>query len=125
LCVKGEYSLNGDIDPSEPIILKHDLTHPLSIRLRVHRRFRQKHLHPFRIDFELLVESVVPEMSHVGPVLDDAVFHRLGHLEVGTVLGGFVADHQVTDGGRAEALFGSQDRTTDNGGEDWGMLASA
>lgn len=36
-------------------------------------------------------------MFHVGPVLDDPVFHRMGDLEERTVVGRFVPDHEVFD----------------------------
>lgn len=97
LSIQCEHGLNSDVDPSEPILLEHDLAHPQSIALRVHWRFGQQHLPPLGIHLQLLVECVVPQMLHVLPVLDDTVFHRMGNLEERTVFRGFVTDHEVFD----------------------------
>lgn len=67
---------------------------------------------------EFFVEGVGPEVAHVVPVADDAVFHWLGDLEVGALGGGFVTDHDVFDLYIADAFFGTEDGAPDDGWED-------
>lgn len=118
LRVKRQHGLNSHIYAFELILLKHDLNHPLSVGLWVHRRFCEQHFASARVNLEFLVKGVIPEMFHVVPVPDDTVFHRLGDLEVVAILCGFVADHDVFDLCGADALFNTQDRTADDGGKD-------
>ena len=105
----------------EPILLKHDLHHPLPVGLWVHRRFGEQYFSPARVDFEFIVKGVIPEVFHVFPVPDDTMFHRLGYLEVVAVLCGVVTDHDVLDHCRADTLFSTQDWTADDGGKDYGI----
>ena len=121
MSIQRQHRLDRHIHVLKPILLKHDLHHLLPIRLGVHRGLGEEHLAPVRIDPEFLLKGVVPEVLHVFPVSDDAVFHGLGDLEVVAVFGGFVADHDVFDDSGADALFSAQDGAADDGGEDWGV----
>src|SRR5882762_6136292 len=73
-------SLNSNIYPTKPILLKHNLTHPDPILLRIHGGFSQQHLPPPRIHSQLLIKSIIPQMLHIFPVAHNTVLHRLGHL---------------------------------------------
>ena len=112
--IQRQDGLHGHMHALESIILKHDLAHPLPVRLWVHRWLRQEDLPPAGIDLELFVEGVIPEMLHVFPVLDDTVFHRLGELQIVPVLLCLIADHDVLDFGRAEAFLRTQNRSTNH-----------
>ena len=119
LRIERQHGLNSHIYALEPILLKHDLHHPLPIDLWVHRWFSEQHFPPARVDFEFLVKGVIPEMFHVFPVPDDTVFHRLGYLKVVAVLCSLVADHDVFDHCRTNTFFSTQDWTADDGGKDY------
>lgn len=120
MSIQSQDGLDGDVDAAETVLFKHDLCHPFPVLDRVHRRLGQQDLSAVRVDLELFLERIVPQEFHVVPVLDDAVLHRLRELEVRTVFGREVADHDVLDRGRSgvlTALFGSEDRSTDDGRE--------
>ena len=87
LRVKSKDCLNGNVDATEVVSVEHDLAHALAVLEWVHGRFRQKDLAAGCVYFEFLIESEVPEMLHVVPLLYDAVFHlssgagqEMGHL---------------------------------------------
>lgn len=116
--VKGEDGLDGDIDALEAILLKHAFDHLLPVSLGVHGGFGQHDLGVAGVDLELLVEGVVPEVTHVCPVLDDAVLHRVRHLEDRPQLSSFVAHHNILYGHIPDRLFCTQDWATHDRGED-------
>jgi hypothetical protein len=123
LSVESQDGLDGNVDSSKLVVLKHDLAHLLAILGGVHWRLGEEYLAAGSVHLELLLESVVPEVLHVVPVLDNTVLHGLSELQVGAVLGGEIADHDVGDvlslGGGA-ALLGTKDGTSDDGREDMG-----
>ena len=50
------------------------------------------------VDAQLLVECVVPDVLHVVPVADNAVLHRVVHLQHRAQLASLVPYHQVLGG---------------------------
>ena len=117
LRIERQHGLDGNIDPLEPILLKHNLAHALSVHLWIHGWFGEKDLSASGIDFELFVKGVVPEMLHVLPVAYDTVLHWLGYLKVVSIGCGLVADHDILDHCGADALFSAQYGATDDGRE--------
>lgn len=97
LSVKRQYGLDGNIDTVETVLFEHDLTHLLAVLFRVHGWFGKQDLASLWVDAELLVESIVPNVSHVAKVLDNTVFHGLVDLEVIAQLFCFGADDDVLD----------------------------
>lgn len=62
----------------------------------IHGRLRQQDLAIARVDVELLwAKGVVPQVLHVIPVPDNAIFHGVVHLQHGAQLAGLVPHHQV------------------------------
>lgn len=61
-------------EPDVPTDKYTHLSHFLSVGLGVQGSFRQQHRMFFRGDSELIVEGVVPNLLHVIPVGDDAMF---------------------------------------------------
>lgn len=116
--VEGEDGLDGDIDALEAIFLKHALDHLLPVSLGVHGRLGQHDLGVAGVDLELLVEGVVPEVTHVGPVLDDTVLHGVRHLEDRSQLRGLISHHDILHGHIPDRLFCTQDWATHDRGED-------
>merc|ERR1719487_1951484 len=57
--------------------LEHDLSHALTIRLRVERRLGEQHWVLLWGNAELIIKSVVPYFLHVIPVGHDAVLDRV------------------------------------------------
>ena len=125
--IQRQHGLDGDVHALEAVLLEHDLRHPLAVRLGVHRGLGEEHLAPAGVDAELLVKGAVPEELHVLPVARDAVLHRLGDLQEVARLRGLVADHDVLDDEPAccpYAFLCAQDRSPDDGGEDWWLHQS-
>ena len=50
------------------------------------------------VDFQLLIEGVVPDMQHVVPVPDNPVLHGVVDLQHGAQLTSLVTHHQVLRG---------------------------
>jgi hypothetical protein len=116
LGIQTQYSLNGDIYTLKPIALKHDLTHPLPIHKRIHGRLGQQNLASPRVNSQFL-KALVPEMSHVLPVADNAVFHGIRDLQERSNCSGLVTDHNVFDLEVVHAFFCTEDGPADDGGE--------
>ena len=114
LGIEGQDGLDGDIDALEAILLKHALDHLFPVGLGVHGRLSQHDLGVPGVNFELLVEGVIPQVTHVRPVLDDTVLHGVGHLEDRSQFGGLVAHHDIPDCHISNRLFCTQDRATDD-----------
>lgn len=72
LGVEGKNGLDGNVNPLELILLKHLLEHELTILVRVKRGLSEKDLAVPCVDLELLVESVIPNVLNVGPILHNA-----------------------------------------------------
>ena len=117
--IEGEHGLNGNVHPLKSILLKHDLTHPLPVRLGVHRRLGEQHLAPPRVDAELLRERVIPQVLHVLPIPHDPVLHRLRDLQVVPQRRRLVTHHDVLDDRVPDALLRPQDRPSYHGWENW------
>mmetsp|Transcript_12695 Transcript_12695/g.26944 ORF Transcript_12695/g.26944 Transcript_12695/m.26944 type:complete len:392 (-) Transcript_12695:14-1189(-) len=72
--VEREDRLDGDVHCGHVEGLEHDLRHLLAVGLRVERRLGEEDGVLLRGDTKLVVEGVVPDLLHVVPVGDDAVF---------------------------------------------------
>ena len=117
LRIEREHGLNGDVHPLKSVLLEHDLTHPLPVRLGVHRWLGEQHLAPPRVDTELLRERVIPQVLHVLPIPHDPVLHRLRDLQVVPQRRRLVAHHDVLDDRVPDALLRPQDRSSYHGWE--------
>ena len=73
--VKGEHSLNSNIEAGNVERFKYYLGHLLSVGLRVHGSFSEEDWVLFREDSELAEESMMPDSFHVFPVVDNTVFN--------------------------------------------------
>ena len=73
--VKGEDSLNSNIEAGNVESFEQDLGHLLSVGLRVHGSFSEEGWVLFRGDSELVEESMMPDSFHVFPVSDNTVFN--------------------------------------------------
>lgn len=67
-CIEREDSLNGNIHCRDIESFKHNLSHFLSIRLRVERSFSKKHRVFLWGNTELIVERVMPDLFHIIPI---------------------------------------------------------
>lgn len=67
----------------------------------------------------LLIERVIPKMSHVFPVLNDTVLHRVSDLEVRPILCSLVTNHDIFQLRSTETLLGSKDGAANDRWEDW------
>lgn len=116
LRVQGQDGLDGNVNTSESVSIKHDLAHLLPVLERVHRRLCQEDLLALRIHLELLKKSIIPEVLHVIPLLDDAVLHGIADLKHRSGGGGLVTAHDVLDHQVAvRLLLGPEDWPTDDG----------
>merc|ERR1712077_110648 len=114
--IEGQDSLDGNIHGGHVEGLKHDLSHLLTVGLRVQGSFSKEDGLFLRSNTELIVEGVVPDLLHIIPVGDDSMLN--GVLEgQDTSLGlglisniGILLSH--TDHHTLVA------RTANNGGED-------
>jgi hypothetical protein len=75
--VQGKHSLDGDIHGRNIESLKHDLGHLLPVSLWVEWGFGQQHRVLFRRNTEFVIEGVVPDLLHIIPVVDNAMFDRV------------------------------------------------
>lgn len=108
--------MNGDVYTAESVSVKHDLAHLLAVPERVHRRFCEQNLLAFGVDLELLVKSIIPQVLHVIPLLDDAILHGVAYLQHGAGGGRLVTAHDVLDYYViVRLLLRSQNRPADNG----------
>ena len=73
--VQGEHGLDGDIHSGGVEGLKHDLGHLLAIGFGVQGGLSEQDGVFFWGDAEFIVEGVMPDLLHVIPVGDDAVFN--------------------------------------------------
>merc|ERR1719430_2377031 len=73
--VEGEYSLDGHVHGGHVEGLEHDLGHLLPVSLWVKRGLSEEDRLLLRGHTELIVEGVMPDLLHVIPVGDDAMFH--------------------------------------------------
>ncbi len=115
--IECKHGLNGHVYTTEAVAIKHDLAHLLTVFERIHRGLRQENLASPCVDLHLLVKRVVPEVLHVIPFLNDAVFHWVANLEHGPGRRGLVTAHDVFDHQVIVALLlRAQDGSTDDGG---------
>ena len=75
LCVQGENGLDSHVDALEVVALKHDFAHLFAVLERVHGWFGKEDLAAGRVDTKFLSKGKVPEVKHVVPFFDDAIFH--------------------------------------------------
>ena len=91
--VEGHYSLIGHEQALYFEVIEHDFEHALSILLRVPGNLGENDaLHLSRVDSELAIESVMPNVFHSLPVGDNAVDDWVIQLEVAFLLMGFCAN---------------------------------
>lgn len=115
LRIQSQHRLDRNVHAPKAILLKHDLAHPLSVDLRVHRRLGEEDFPACRIDAQLLLERVVPQMLHVFPVAHNSVLHRLRDLQEVARLCSLIADHDIFDDAcGTHALFSAQNRPSDD-----------
>merc|ERR1712061_427833 len=114
--VQGQHSLDTDVSGGDGEGLEHDLSHLLTVGLGVQGSFSEEGGGLFGGHTELIVEGVVPDLLHVIPVGDDAMFDGVLQGEDTTLALGFItnicvllthADHHTLVAGAA-----------DDGGED-------
>jgi len=90
--VEGKDSLDGDVHTLDLESLEHDGSHPFSVRLGVAGSLSEKHVMLLRVDSELVGESVLPDLLHVVPVLDDTGLDGVSELEDTLHLLGLITD---------------------------------
>merc|ERR1711882_24691 len=73
--IEGEDSLDGNIHGGHVEGLKHDLSHLLTVGLRVKGSFSKEDGLFLRSNTELIVEGVVPDLLHIIPVSDDSMLN--------------------------------------------------
>merc|ERR1712213_252804 len=73
--IEGEDSLDGNIHGRHVEGLKHDLSHLLTVSLRVKGSLSQEDGLLLGGNTEFIVESVMPDLLHVIPVGDDTVLN--------------------------------------------------
>merc|ERR1712038_1344042 len=73
--IEGEDSLDGNIHGGHVEGLKHDLSHLLTVGLRVKGSFSKEDGLFLRSNTELIVEGVVPDLLHIIPVGNDSVLN--------------------------------------------------
>merc|ERR1740116_167396 len=75
--VQGKHRLDRHVECRGVERLEHDLSHLLAVRLGVQRGLGQQDRVLLGGDTQLIIESVVPHLLHVVPVVHDAVLHRV------------------------------------------------
>ena len=75
LRIESEHCLNSDVDATEVVGVEHDFAHSFAVLERVHGRFCQKDLAASCVYLQFFMEGEVPEVLHIVPFLNDAVFH--------------------------------------------------
>mmetsp|Transcript_14328 Transcript_14328/g.35454 ORF Transcript_14328/g.35454 Transcript_14328/m.35454 type:complete len:204 (+) Transcript_14328:255-866(+) len=114
--IKRQNSLNSNVEGRDVEGFEEDLGHALSVSLRVQRGFSKKGGVFSRIDAQLGVVSVVPDLLHVIPVSDDTVLEGVLDDQNSTSGHGGVTDIVVLLAGtNHDALLL---RNTDDSGKD-------
>lgn len=90
--VEGQHGLNRDVKSGNIEGVEHDLGHLLSVDLGVQGGFRQHDVVLLRHHSQLVGESVVPDLLHIIPVLDDTVLDGVLQDEHSSLLLGLGAD---------------------------------
>ena len=75
--IEGQNSLDGNIHGGHIEGLKHDLSHLLTISLRVEGSLCEQHRVLFWGDSQLVVEGVMPNLLHIIPVGYDAMLYGI------------------------------------------------
>jgi hypothetical protein len=78
--------LHTDVKAWDVKYFEHNLSHSLSIHLRIERRFRHKDGVLFWGHSEFVVESVVPHLLHVVPICDNSMLDGLLDAEHAALL---------------------------------------
>merc|ERR1711921_57281 len=73
--IEGENSLDGNIHGGHVEGLKHNLGHLLTVSLGVEGSLSKEDGLFLRVNTELIVEGVMPDLLHVIPVCDDSVLN--------------------------------------------------
>jgi len=104
--VKRHDCLNGDIGVLDIESLKHDGNHLFSILLRVTGRFSEKAtLYLSWVHSQLVVESMVPDLLHVVPGLNDTGVDWVGEVEDTFLLISFFTNVKVFLAGTVNGLL--------------------
>jgi hypothetical protein len=75
--IKGKYGLDTHIKGWYIEGFKHDLSHFLSIRFRVHRSLSQHDRSIIRFYSEFSVETMMPDLFHIIPILNHTMFNGI------------------------------------------------
>jgi hypothetical protein len=99
--VEGEDCLDGDVERGGIERLEHDLSHLLPVGLGIERSFGEKNWMFLRSDAKLVVEGVMPDLLHVIPVGNDAMFDGIlegedASLGLGFVTGSWVSNRRAS-----------------------------
>jgi hypothetical protein len=91
--------------------LEQDLGSRVAVGTRIERRFSQEDRVLFTQCLELFGVDVLPDLLHVVPVGDDAVFQRVADLEQTAQLLGFLTDKDVSfeSAGQDAQVLGTTD----------------
>lgn len=73
--IKGKDSLDSDIHGGCVEGLEHNLSHFLTIGLRVERSFSEKHWMLLWSHTQLIVEGVMPDFFHIVPITNNAMLN--------------------------------------------------
>ena len=101
--VERQHGLRFALQSSEVELLEHDLRHLSTILLGIQRRLGEHDAKSIGgdgsavvgVDSEFSLERVLPDLLHIVPVLDDAVFDGVCDVEGADGLDAFVPDEQV------------------------------
>ncbi|KFO82059.1 hypothetical protein N303_04299, partial [Cuculus canorus] len=93
--IEGEHSLDGNIHSWCIEGLKHDLGHLLPVGLRVQGGLSEQDRVLLWGHTQLIVEGVVPDLLHVIPVGDDAMFNGVLQGEDASLALGLIPDVAV------------------------------
>lgn len=77
LSIERKDGLDSDIDSLEAIFFKHNLNHLFTVCAGVHRSFGEQDFGVSRIDLELFIECIIPQVAHIFPVSYNSVLHRV------------------------------------------------
>ena len=79
--VKGQHSLDRNIEARNIEGLKHNLSHSLSILLRIKRSLCHEHWMLLRRNSQLVSKHVMPNLFHIFPILNDALINWRLNIE--------------------------------------------